>query len=99
MLAPASTGSGASPAVTARTGDEVTFVVAVGPVTGAVWAESMPAPALVMIVPVASGFATRTTSCADPEAPAARVPMAQVTTPADSVPPPVADTKVVFAGR
>ena len=86
-MAPASTGSGASAAVTERTGLDVTVVV-VEPATGAVWAESMLAPLLVRMVPVASGFATRTTSCADPEAEAASVPIGQVTTPADSVPPP-----------
>jgi hypothetical protein len=54
---------------------------------------------LVMMVPLASGLATRTTSCKVPDAPAARVPTFQVTTDPDSVPPPVAETKVVFAGR
>jgi len=53
---------------------------------------------LVRTVPLASGLVTRTTSCAEPEAPAASVAAVQVTTPPDSVPPPVADTKVVLAG-
>ncbi len=51
-----------------------------------------------MTVPFASGVLTRTTSCCVPEAPAASVPRFQVTIPPASVPPPVADTNVVFAG-
>ena len=51
-----------------------------------------------MTVPFASGLFTDTTSCTEAEAPAARAPMFQVTTPAASVPPPVADTNAVFAG-
>ena len=39
-----------------------------------------------------------TVNCTEPEAPAASAPMVQVTTPADSVPPPVAETKVVPDG-
>ncbi len=52
-----------------------------------------------MVVPFASGLATFTTSWTLPVAPAATVPTFQVTTPPDSVPPPVALTKEVFAGR
>ncbi len=51
-----------------------------------------------MTVPFASGEFTRTTSWADPDPPAPRGPMFQVTTPLAKVPPPVADTKVVFVG-
>src|SRR5258706_15653084 len=51
-----------------------------------------------MIVPLASGLVTATTSCTEVDPPAARAPMFQVTTPAASVPPPVALTNDVFAG-
>jgi len=97
-LAPAFTGSGASVCDTVRTGADETVVVAADPATGFVWALSrLPAP-LVIVVPFASGLATRTTSCAEPEAPAASVPRFQVTVPAACVPASVADTNVVFAG-
>ena len=49
-------------------------------------------------VPLASGLATCTTRSTLADAPAASAPMFQVTTPAASVPPPVALTNVVFAG-
>src|SRR5437762_2399457 len=51
-----------------------------------------------MTVPFARGLLTLTVSVTDPEPPAASAPIDQVTTPADSVPPPVADTNVVFTG-
>ncbi len=51
-----------------------------------------------MIVPLTSGLATLTTMVTVLEAPAASAPMFQVTTPAASVPPPVALTNAVFAG-
>ncbi len=49
-------------------------------------------------VPFASGLLALTTSVTVLDAPAARAPMFQVTTPAASVPPPVALTNAVFAG-
>ena len=52
----------------------------------------------VMTVPFARGLLTRTTSCTEPEPPAASAPIDQVTTPADNVPPPDADTNVVLTG-
>src|SRR3989449_7294895 len=51
-----------------------------------------------MEVPLARGLATRTTNWTEPVAPAARLPGDQVTTPLASVPPAVAETKVVLAG-
>src|SRR5438093_13125415 len=51
-----------------------------------------------MEVPLARGLATRTTIWTEPEAPAARLPGDQVTTPEARVPPAVAETKVVLAG-
>src|SRR2546428_6943482 len=51
-----------------------------------------------MEVPLARGLATRTTIWTEPEAPAARLPGDQVTTPLARVPPGVAETKVVLAG-
>src|SRR5262245_66617242 len=98
MLPPAFTGSGASAPEIASAGDEVTVVVVAVPAAGLVWALSMlPAP-LVMTVALASGLATRTTSCTDPLAPAATVPMDQDTVLPESAPPAVAETNVVFAG-
>src|SRR5438093_1279729 len=91
-------GAGASVADTVRTGAEVTVVVMAAPLTGDVSAASMLKVLLVITVPLASGVLTRTTSWTDPEAPAASEPIGQVTTPAESEPPPVADTNVMFAG-
>ncbi len=51
-----------------------------------------------MTVPFASGELAFTTSCTEPEVPALRVPMLQETTPLARVPPPVAETNVVFVG-
>src|SRR3989442_1002001 len=51
-----------------------------------------------MEVPLARGLATRTTIWTEPEAPAARLPGDQVTTPEARVPPAEAETKVVLAG-
>src|SRR5213594_949262 len=96
IVPPATTGSGASVADTARTGAEVTVVVMALPLTGAVSTESMLYVPSVMTVPFASGLATRTTSCTEPEPPAASDPIDQVTTPAEIDPPPVADTNVVL---
>src|SRR6267142_1491855 len=98
MSLPALTGSGASVLETFSTGVDVTVVVAAAPATGAVSFESIVQPVLVITVPFRSGLFARTTSCTDPDAPALTAPMFQVTTPADSVPPPVADTKDVLAG-
>src|SRR5438876_1036297 len=98
MSLPAFTGSGESVLETFSTGVDVTVVVATAPATGAVSFESIVYEPFVMTVPFASGLFTRTTSCTEPDAPALTAPMFQVTTPADSVPPPVADTKVVLAG-
>src|SRR6266436_8626899 len=99
MFDPALTGSGAPDLVMLRTGDEFTVVVTAAPPTGAVSFESIWYEPLVITVPFASGVTTCTTSCTLPEALAGRLPIAQVTMPPASVPPPVADTKVVFAGR
>src|ERR1041384_1173204 len=98
MFEPALTGSGASVLEMLSVGDELTVVVIAAPAAGGVSFESMLYVPFVMIVPFASGLATCTTSCTELEAPAARAPMFQVTTPAASVPPPVADTNDVFAG-
>ena len=51
-----------------------------------------------MTEPLATGVLIDTTSWTEPEAPEATVPRFQVTTPAASVPPPVALTNVVPAG-
>src|SRR2546426_4514179 len=98
MVLPAATGSGTSVADTVRTGAEVTVVVMAAPLTGDVSAASMLQVPLVITVPLARGVLTRTVSVTEPDAPAASEPIGQVTTPAESEPPPVADTNVVFAG-
>src|ERR1041384_3648763 len=98
MFEPAATGSGASVLPMLRSGDELTVVVIAAPAVGGVSFESMLYVALVMTVPFGSGLAACTTSCTVAAAPLPRRPMFQVTTPAASVPPPVADTKLVFAG-
>src|SRR5436309_3545369 len=98
MLLPAFTGSGASALLILRTGADDTVVVTDAPAVGAVSLLSMLYVPLVMTVPFTSGLATATTNCTLGEEPAARAPMFQVTTPAAGVPPPVADTKLVFAG-
>src|SRR5947208_1864124 len=98
MFAPATTGSGASVLEVFRVGAADTVVVIAAPLVGAVWLLSMLYVPLVITVPFAKGLATATTSCTLVDAPAARAPMFQVTTPAASVPPPVALTKLVFAG-
>src|SRR5258706_384033 len=98
MLLPAFTGSGASVLLMFMTGADDTVVVIAAPAVGAVSLLSMLYVALVITVPFASGLVTATTSCTDADAPAASAPMFQVTTPAASVPPPVADTNAVLAG-
>src|SRR5438128_2743923 len=98
MFDPALTGSGAPDLVMLRTGDEFTVVVTATPPTGAVSFESIWYEPFVMTVPFASGLFTRTTSCTEDDTPVLRAPIVQVTMPPASVPPPVADTNVVFAG-
>ena len=79
-------------------GAEVTVVVIGAPAAGAVSLLSTLNVALVMIVPFASGLAVCTTSCTLPDVPALSAPIFQVTIPAASVPPPVAETNEVFPG-
>src|SRR5437667_191631 len=98
MLPPALTGSGASALEIARTGADETVVVIAAPLTGPVSFELMLYVPFVISVPLAIGEPTVTTSCTEPDPPAASAPMFQVTTPPASAPPPVADAKVVFAG-
>src|SRR6185503_2554439 len=98
MLLPAFTGSGASVLLMFITGADDTVVVTAAPLVGAVCVLSMLYVPFVMTVPLASGLVTATTSWTLLDAPAARLPMFQVTTPAASVPPPVAETKLVLAG-
>src|SRR6266581_8981979 len=98
MLLPAATGSGASVFEMLSTGVEVTVVVSAAPFTGAASFDVSVYDPLVITVPFASGELTLTTSCTDVDVPAFSAPMFQVTTPPASVPPPVADTKLVFAG-
>src|SRR5258706_2077691 len=76
----------------------MTPVVPGAPLGGGVSLQSMLNEPFVMVVPFASGLATRTTICTVPEAEAFNAPRLQVTTLPERVPPEVADTKVVLAG-
>src|SRR2546425_491376 len=96
--APATAGSGASVLEMLRIGSDVTVVVIAAPATGAVSLQSIEYEPLVMSVPLGSGLLTWTVICTVPDAPAPSAPMFQVTTPAASEPPAVADTKVTLAG-
>src|SRR5438093_48161 len=98
LSVPATAGSGASVFEMPRVGAEVTVVVMTAPATAAVSLLSMAYVELVITVPFARGLATCATSCTEPDDPAGRNPRFQVTIPPASVPPAVADTKVVFAG-
>src|SRR5436309_1478192 len=98
MSLPALTGSGASAFAIARTGADETVVGAIPPATGAVSFESMPYVALLMTVPLASGLATCTTSWTDEDEIGRASWRERVKTSAASVPTPVTDTNVVFAG-
>src|SRR5262245_28116769 len=93
------TGSGPSVMEIVSTGADVTVVVTAAPATAAVSILSTLQVELLMTVPLGSGLPTRTTSWTEPEVPAFRAPGLQVTTPLESVPPPVADTNVTLAGR
>src|SRR5213593_174720 len=81
-----------------RLGFEVTLLAVGRPAMAGVSLESMLYVPLVMRAPFGSGLATVTTSCTDPDAPAASVPMFQLTTPPASDPPAVAEANVVLAG-
>src|SRR2546425_319856 len=75
-----------------------TNVVFAGIVSAITTSLALALVAFVTTVPSAGGLATCTPSCPDEDARAFSPPMFQVTTPAASVPPAVADTNVVFAG-
>ncbi len=95
---PGRTGFGEAVWASAKRFPDRTVVAIEAPPTAAVSLLPMPNEALVIVVPFASGAATVTTSCAEPEVPALSVPRLQVTRPAACVPPSVAETKVVLAG-
>src|SRR5436309_201408 len=97
-VAPAATGSGASVETTPRTGADITVVVMPGPLTEPVSLLAIAYEAWVISVPLGRGLAMRTTSCTEPETPAASEPIDQVTTEPERVPPAVALTKVVSTG-
>src|SRR5256885_1075320 len=98
MLPPEVTGSGASVLPMFSTGADDTVVGLEERRVGAEWRSRRSSDPLKINVPLARGVVTATTSCTLLDAPAASAPMFQVTTPAASVPPPVADTNAVFAG-
>src|SRR5438093_592930 len=82
----------------ARIGAEVTAVVSVERLGAHVSLESFPTRRSSDLVLLGSGLLMRTTIWTEPEAPAARLPGDQVTTPLAREPPAVADTQVVLAG-
>src|SRR5882724_1424470 len=98
MIPPGRTGFGDAVWASAKRFPDRTEVAIDAPTTAAVSLLSMLYEALVIVVPFASGAAMATTSCAELEAPALSVPRLQVTTPPESDPPSVAETKVVLAG-
>src|SRR3989442_11908802 len=98
MLPPAATGLGAPAFEIVSAGEELTVVVASAPFTGPVSLLLMLYVSLWRMVPFRSGELTRTTRVTLPDAPPARAPMFQVTTPPACVPGAEADTKVVLAG-
>src|SRR5262249_20889849 len=87
-----------SEADTVMIGAAVTVVVALGPVTVAASLQARVGAPLAIVVPFASGLATFTTICTDPEAPAFRTPIVQETVAPDGLPPPVALTNEVLGG-
>src|SRR5258706_278311 len=98
MVVPCTTGSGASVLPMISTGLDATVVVIVAPAVAAVSLQPMLYFFLMIRRPPRSALFPSTTLSPSADAPAARFPMFQVTTPAASVPPPVALTKLVFAG-
>src|SRR5262245_52263859 len=98
MLPPAAMGSGESVADTPSAGAEFTVGVVAAPLTAWVSLLSRLYEPWVMTVPFASGLATRTIICTEPEAPAARLPRDHVTVEPDREPEAVAETNVVLAG-
>src|SRR2546429_153744 len=82
----------APPFETFSPGEDDPVVVAAAPATGAVSFEAIWYEPFVMIVPFANGLFTRPTSCTEEETPVLRAPIVQLTMPAESAPPPVADT-------
>src|SRR5262245_48789521 len=95
---PAPIGSALSVAITLSIGLEVTDVLIDAAVTGPVSAQSIDAVPAGSWVPLASGLATCTVICTDPDPPAATVPSGQETVAPERIPPPVAETKLAFAG-
>src|SRR6266700_5023248 len=98
MLPPAATGLGAPAFENDSAGAELTVVVASAPLTGPVSVLVMPYVVLWRMVPFRSGESTFTTRVTLPDAPPARAPMFQVTTPPACAPGAEADTNVVLPG-
>src|SRR2546425_8628251 len=99
MFPPAATGLGAAALEIDSAGAELTVVVASAPFAGPISVLVMLYVLLWMMVPFRSGESTLTTRVTLPDAPPARAPTLQVTTPPASVPGAEADTNVVLAGR
>src|SRR5260221_10659386 len=76
----------------------MTPVVTGAPLRAGVSLQSMLYEPFVMVVPFASGLATRTTICTVPEAAASNAPRLQVTALPERAPPDAADTKIGLAG-
>src|SRR5258706_442887 len=98
MLLPAFTGSGPSAFEIFRVGDDETVVVSSPPAVGGVSTLSMFFFFMDTPPPETYALSPHTPLPTLLDAPAARPPMFQVTTPAASVPPPVALTNAVLVG-
>src|SRR2546425_10321615 len=98
MVLPAATGSGASLLASVKRGSDRIVVVSAAPLTGPTSLDVMLYVPFVMRVLFATGVLIDTTIWTEPEVPALSVPRFQVTTPAASAPPAVAETEVVPAG-
>src|SRR3989442_1400668 len=98
LSVPATAGSGESVLEMFRIGSEVTVVVIEAPASGAVSLLSMLYAPFVIRVPLGSGLVTWTTSCTDPEPPAASAPTFQGPTRAGGAPPRAPERRRVWAG-
>ena len=84
--------------VSRSVGDTIVVTTGGGAHAVQIGSDGLATTALLVIGPLRNVGSTRTTNCTLPLPPAATVPIAHRTVPAVLIPPPVADTKLVFAG-
>jgi hypothetical protein len=96
---PATTGSGESDFVMERSAEVFTVVVSVSELSLESGSEVVALAVAVLDRSAVLDGSTFTVNVREMLAPAASAPIVQVTVPAESVPPPEADTKVVPAGK